>query len=199
MRFLQSLWAKIRESWHKPMPTIKAPATSDGSSDDIVIVRYRPQIDLAIKKILANRANFEKAVEGTFIPWWWVACVMYRENGVDMSRQLLNGQRWDRITTLVPKGLGPWGSWIDSAKFALAKYRGEGMHHWDIATAIVEWEKWNGLGYKRRGLNSPYVYSGTSRQNPGLYVADGKFDPRKMDPRPGCLAIYIGLKELGYV
>jgi lysozyme family protein len=50
-------------------------------------------------------------------------------------------------------------------------------------------ESFNGFGYRRHGLASPYLWSGTSLYLRGKYVSDGRFDPLALDGQLGCCAI----------
>jgi lysozyme family protein len=57
-------------------------------------------------------------------------------------------------------------------------------------------EKYNGVGYHNRGMPTPYLWAGTTIQEPGKYVADGEFDPDYMDTQPGCCGLLYVLHEL---
>lgn len=50
-------------------------------------------------------------------------------------------------------------------------------------------ENYNGLGYRRKGLPSPYVLAGSTGYEKGKYVADGKFDPNAVDRQLGVLVM----------
>lgn len=156
-------------------------------------------VESAVVRIIANKKLFEAGVEGTSVPWWWLAGIMYRENDVNMSRQMLNGEPWSRKTTIVPKGLGPWNSWVESTKYAI-RHMGLDRHpDWSMRAALMRAERWNGMGYSKKGLRSPYLWAGTNFEQPGMYVADGKFDSNKVDPRIGVAAIWKRLDQLGFL
>ena len=48
-------------------------------------------------------------------------------------------------------------------------------------------ERYNGLGYRNKGLPSPYVWAGTDKYTSGKYVADGVFDPNYVDQQLGVM------------
>jgi hypothetical protein len=52
------------------------------------------------------------------------------------------------------------------------------------------------LDYRRMGRRSPYLWAGTSHQQIGKYVADGKFDPGVTDRQPGVMPIIARVLEL---
>jgi lysozyme family protein len=50
------------------------------------------------------------------------------------------------------------------------------------------------MGYKKKGVPSPYLWSYTDQYQAGKYVADGKYDPTAVSKQPGVVAI---MKALG--
>jgi hypothetical protein len=54
-------------------------------------------------------------------------------------------------------------------------------------------EAYNGWGYVKKGINSPYLWSGTNHYTSGKYVRDGVFDPRAVSKQLGAVCM---LKEL---
>lgn len=48
-------------------------------------------------------------------------------------------------------------------------------------------ERYNGLGYRNKGLNSPYVLSGTTGYFEGKFTDDHKYDPYAIDYQVGVL------------
>ncbi len=54
-------------------------------------------------------------------------------------------------------------------------------------------ERYNGLGYYNKGVNSPYIYSGTNLYEKGYYPADGVYDPDLKDKHAG---VYVLIKKI---
>ncbi len=50
-------------------------------------------------------------------------------------------------------------------------------------------EMYNGPGYAKRGLPSPYIWAGTNQYAKGKYIADGHFDPNAVDHQLGCAGL----------
>jgi lysozyme family protein len=71
---------------------------------------------------LANRHRDEWAeVAGkTGVPRLWGLASFERESGSDYSRSPAQGDRWDRVSVDVPRGLGPYRCWGDAC---VAAYR----------------------------------------------------------------------------
>ncbi len=68
--------------------------------------------------------------------------------------------------------------------------------HWDIVTALIKCEAFNGMGYAAHGLPSPYVWGATNIQQAGKYTSDHGFDPTIWDHQPGVAALFLALKNL---
>lgn len=116
-----------------------------------------------------------------------IAVVHNLECNGDFDRQILNGELWKQQTILVPSSLGPWDSWAESTVDALANYALQNLH---------DLEAWNGWGYARRGVNSPYLWSGSNHGvGVGKYTSDGHYDPQAVSGQIGAALI---LPALGY-
>ncbi len=57
-------------------------------------------------------------------------------------------------------------------------------------------ELFNGLGYVGKGVNSPYVWGGTSEQQSGKYVADHVWSSTAWDTQLGVAAVIKRLAEM---
>lgn len=158
------------------------------------------QINAQAAKISANRKRYEAVSKATGVPWDVIGVIHYRESSGDFAGVLHNGQKIigsGKKTTLVPKGRGPFASWEESAFDALmncAPFAGNNKD-WSIGGTLDILERYNGLGYRNKGLPSPYLWAGTDQYVKGKYVADGKYDPNHVDKQLGVGPILIKLRE----
>lgn len=158
------------------------------------------QINAQAAKIEANRARYEAVAKKTGVPWDVIGVIHYRESSGSFAGVLHNGQKiigTGKKTTIVPKGRGPFKTWEDAAVDALmncAPYAGKNKD-WSIAGTLDLLERYNGLGYRNKGLSSPYLWAGTDQYAKGKYVADGKFDPNHVDQQLGVAPILMKLRE----
>ena len=83
-------------------------------------------------------------------------------------------------------------SWEESAIDALRLNDFVNWHDWSVGGMIVLFERNNGLGYRKRGLRSPYVWGCTNVYRGGAYVADGHFDPNARSHTVGPQRCYAG-------
>ena len=54
---------------------------------------------------------------------------------------------------------------------------------------MLLFEKFNGMGYNKTGLYSPYLWSYTNYYVKGKFTGHGKFDPDAKSKQPGTAAI----------
>jgi lysozyme family protein len=97
------------------------------------------------------------------------------------------------VTVHVPKGRGPFATWELAAIDALLMEKHKFPSEWDIVGKLNFCEAYNGMGYSKRNVPSPYVLSWTNGYNKGKYVADGKYDPNFVDQQCGTAAIILGI------
>lgn len=151
-------------------------------------------------KIQAYEARYKFIEDQTGVPWFIVASIHNQEMGSDLGvfkAVLHNGERivgTGRKTTLVPKGKGPFDTWEIAAIDALGGVGSHRKESWSLGHCLDWLERYNGLGYRNRGIPSPYLWAMTDQYAKGHYVADGVFDPNAVSKNTGCVAL---LKILG--
>lgn len=159
----------------------------------------------AAQRILAARDQLQPVEDATDVPWYLVGCWLYRESNLNFGTILANGQSLKRVTTIVPKGLGPFSSFLEGAVASIQyehKVRG-GKDFYKVgkATWVLEYqlwasEEWNGEGYYSHNVDSPYVWAWTSLYTRGKFDSDGHFNSGLVDPQGGIAAILMALFEI---
>lgn len=167
------------------------------------IARFTRSTDInaAAAKIEANRKRYEAVSKATGVPWDVIGVIHYRESSNDFAGVLHNGEKiigTGKKTTLVPKGRGPFSSWEEAAIDALVNAPPQAAKNkdWSIAGTLDILERYNGLGYRKKRLPSPYLWAGTDQYVKGKYVADGKYDPEHVDKQLGTAAILMRLRDM---
>lgn len=157
-------------------------------------------INAQAAKIEAHRDRYELVSKATGVPWDVIGVIHYREASGDFAGVLHDGEKiigTGRKTVKVPKGRGPFSTWEEAAIDALTicpPYAAKNTD-WSIGGTLDLLEKYNGLGYRNKGLPSPYLWAGTDQYVKGKYVADGKYDPNHVDTQLGCAAILLKLRD----
>jgi lysozyme family protein/peptidoglycan hydrolase-like protein with peptidoglycan-binding domain len=153
------------------------------------------------RKAINGKATYQQVERLTGAPWYFVALCHYRESNFDFDTYLGNGESLHRVTCLVPKGRGPFASFVDGAVDALRIQHFVGTQDWCIARTLYRLECFNGLGYHAKGVNSPYLYGGSTLYGPpdaraGKFVADHVFDPNHVDSQLGTAVILHAMMSL---
>lgn len=162
-----------------------------------------PTFKAVADRLMFNRPRYEAvakalAAKGYQIPWEFIAVTHQREASGNFNTYLGNGQPLNKKTTIVPKGRGPFpGGWEEGAIDALVyapPYAAKNKD-WSIKGTLDKLEEYNGLGYRAKGVPSPYLWAGTNQYVKGKYVADHVYDPNHVDTQLGCAGL---LKFMGY-
>jgi lysozyme family protein len=170
-----------------------------GELYNIMIVNPDKVDDLEhiIVKIKANKGTYDEVSTQTSVPWYTVAAIHYRESGLSFKHHLHNGDPLTERTVHIPKGRpikgAPPFTWKDSAIDALNMSWLSKNKDWSIGNTLALIERYNGLGYQKKGLPSPYIWSWTNQYHKGKYVEDGKFDPNAVDQQCGAAVIIKSL------
>jgi len=153
------------------------------------------------ERLVAARAKmvYQQIERDTGVPWFIVAVIHEREASQRWDRQLGQGDPLNEVSRHVPKGRGPFSSFIDGADDALkncAPYLGR-WRDWSPGGALTALELYNGTGYESfHHMASPYVWGGSDIYHVGKYVADGKFDANVEDHQLGCAVLLKCMMEI---
>lgn len=155
------------------------------------------KVSAIARALLKNRDRYEKiAAQVGKVPWWWVAAIHHMEANADFTKYLGNGQRLGAVTTLVPRGRGPFSSFEAGAIDALRLKKLHEIPEWGVARALYEAERYNGWGYLGK-INSPYLWSFTDLYSRGKYVEDHVYDANSVSLQCGVAATFKAFEELG--
>lgn len=179
-------------------------------SERYILAKIKPEkmaeVEAVAKKISQNKPRYEAVslTLATGMPWWFVAIVHCMEGGGKFTRHLHNGDPLTARTVNVPKGRPVLGkapfSWEESAIDAIQYMEGQNKiwrqlkGKWDLESILKKFEAYNGMGYQKKGLLSPYLYSYTQFYEKGKYAFDGKYDPNLVSKQPGVIPL---MKALG--
>jgi lysozyme family protein len=157
------------------------------------------------RKIIASQNRYAIAVSGTGVPWWFIAVIHAMECSLRFDQHLHNGDPISHRTKRVPKDRPPAGSppfsWEESAKDAVRYQKFDQVKDWSLPSALYHWHRYNGINneYKRRGIPTPYLWSGCQHYRKGKYVADGVFDENAVSRQAGAAVLLKTLIDLDAV
>ena len=135
----------------------------------------------------------------TSVPWFVIAVIHEREASQHWWANIANGEPFNRITKMVPRGRGPFHSWQDAGVDALKNcppFMAKNQD-WSAGGTLMHLVQYNGLAYEfHHNEWSPYVWAATNHEQRGKYVTDGHYDPRVWDMQLGCAAMLKSMSQL---
>ncbi len=159
-----------------------------------------PQVNRCVETIVGGRSEYEKIAAATGIPWYFTGIVHLMECSCNFKKHLHNGDPLTARTVRVPQGYPKRGnppfSFFDSAVDALNLEGFSNWSEWSVAGMLFCFEKYNGFGYRRKNINSPYLWSGSNQYSKGKFVRDGYFDPQAVSSQIGTAVILRRMSEL---
>lgn len=168
---------------------------------------FRPSHEARIKKMadtaIAHKDRYRTVGDPLGIPWWFVAGLHQMESTYNFTRHLHNGDPLSGRTVHVPANRPATGtppfSWEESCSDALELQKLDGLADWSLARALWRWERYNGFGYRKKLVPSPYLWSFSSLYLRGKYVADGKWDGAATSQQCGTAVLLKALLDRGEV
>lgn len=166
-------------------------------------IDYQPD---TVKAVARRVLAVKKTCSGFWeVPWWFVALCWLRECNLDPKGSLAQGDPWNKKSTHVPKGRGPFNSWREAAEDALKLEGYDKKKDWGVGAVLFMFEGFNGYGYRTKGVPSPYLWSHTNHyadgswdDDPkgGKYIRDHVWDGNVYDSQIGVCAVLKSLIEI---
>lgn len=158
------------------------------------------EADTIARKLFANKTRYAAASARTLVPWFVIAAWHWREASGNFTTHLHNGDPLTARTFHVPAGRPPSEppfTWDDSAYDALVTLKAlNTVGNWTVERIAYESERYNGWGYRNRGVPSAYVWSFSNIYKGGKYVADGVWSATAVDKQCGVMPMIKQLAKL---
>jgi lysozyme family protein len=152
-------------------------------SDCQITPSRKSEVMLTAKRLVSDSAKeqYISLQNATGVPWFVIAIIHEREASQNFNDSLAQGDPWNRVSTHVPRGRGPFKSFFDAGVDALVNCAPfvSRWKDWTPGGTLTILELYNGTGYEDYHHEvSPYVWGATNHQQWGKYVSDG-FSPYK--------------------
>ncbi|MEP6840214.1 MAG: peptidoglycan-binding protein [Bradyrhizobium sp.] len=149
-------------------------------------------------KAVNNKARYQAIEAQTGVSWVFIAVSHYRESSQNFTRSLAQGDPWNKVSTHVPAGRGPFASFEDAAVDALVNCAPHAATNtdWSIGGMLTLLERYNGLSYALAKRPSPYIWSGTNQYKIGKVIVDHGPIEEIVDKQLGCAGLIIKMKSL---
>lgn len=160
----------------------------------------RDVVRATAKKIIANKSRYMAVQEATGVPWFVIGLIHKMEGNLSFAKHLHNGDSLAKRTRRVPAGRpvkgNPPFTWEESAIDAL---RYDGLHKqtdWTVERIAFAFEKFNGFGYRRAGVPSPYLWSFSNHYSIGKYEFDGVYNPALISQQSGAMVVLKAMADV---
>lgn len=152
-----------------------------------------------VDRIQSGKSIYLDIQSKTNVPWYFIALCHLRESNLNFKKHLHNGDSLESRTVRVPpnrplKGEGPF-SFEESAIDALQMKNYHKVKKWTYERICYCLETYNGFGYRKYKVNSPYLWAGTNNYTIGKYVKDHVYDPDVIDRQLGCMSVLKTLTD----
>ncbi len=150
-------------------------------------------------KLIKHKQQYLDVQRFTGVPWYWIAAIHNRESDANFTTHLHNGDPLSARTYHVPAnrplvGEPPF-SWVESAIDALTLAGYTTKTTWSIEEMLYRGELYNGLGPRRKGIKTGYLWSYTDKYIMGKYVFDGRWNGKTVDVQMGLVPIWQALAK----
>lgn len=157
-----------------------------------------------LKAMTQFRTRYEKLSATTGVPWFFIGVAHAMEASFNFRAHLHNGdfplsQRTRQVPAGRPRTWLPPSDWESSARDALALLGFIGKTDWSLERTLHRLEAYNGFGYRRLGVPSPYLWCFSNHYERGKYVADGKWNAQARSQQCGAAVILKMLANAGAV
>jgi len=137
------------------------------------------------------------------VPWYFVGIIHSLEGSFNFSAHLHNGDPLRGRTWQVPAGRpkewNPPTDWASSAADAMVLKKYDNQPDWSVAQMLYRFEKYNGFGYRSRGIETPYLWSFSNQYSKGKYVKDGVWDSNAVSRQCGAALLVKELVSRGVI
>lgn len=168
-----------------------------------------PEIRWILSRLLlpAARPRYDRVAAATGVPRFVVAILHMMEASGNFGTHLHNGDPLTARTVHVPPGRPPQPpangavySWEESAIDALLLKGLNRNTDWSIPGLAFVFESYNGFGYRKTPVKSPYLWSFSTAYTAGKFTQDhGRFDPRAVSKQAGAMVLVRALVEAGAI
>ena len=143
-----------------------------------------------LKVVEKFRDRYESVGKATGVPWYFIGAIHGLESSFNFRAHLHNGDfPLSARTRQVPSGRPtvwlPPSDWESSAKDALRVLGFAGKSDWTLERTLYRLEAYNGFGYRKRGVATPYLWCLSNQYERGKFVADGSWNPNARSQQCG--------------
>lgn len=181
----------------------------------ICFVNGEPPVDKTIQSKQSASWHYyytaDTAAQNKGIPWFVIALIHYLECNFNFNQHLYNGDPLSDYTHRAPAGEPHVGHKppFTFEESAVASLKREGFHainQWTLPVILKTLEQYNGFGYEKMHLHTPYLWGGSNHYQQGKFVEhklNGKwksiFEPQTVSKQIGAAVILRTMELRGVI
>ena len=169
----------------------------------VIRAERRAGVEPLVSQLLEHKDRYQTVGNQTDVPWYIIAVIHNMESSQRFTRHLHNGDPLTARTVQVPAGRpvagNPPFAWEESAVDALVFEKFDRVEDWSLPGALFQLEKFNGVGSRNRGINTPYLWGFSTHYAKGKFVADGVFDPNAVSQQCGAAVLLRRMVDEGAI
>lgn len=202
--FKREFWAQLVTEFEKKPGLITSPSTGPYSklfNSMKIRSSWEARVVFAADLVGGYKSRYETVMRMSNVPWHIIGLIHLMESNCNFKTHLHNGDSLSARTVHVPRGRPKKGeppfSWEESAVDAL-EY--DGIKSIDtLEKQLAALEKFNGMGYRKKGINTPYLWSGSNHYTKGKFVSDGVYSSEAVSQQVGAAPVLKVLIQRGLV
>lgn len=165
---------------------------------------YADSIGWHLTMLRNARSRYEGVGAEVGVPWHFIGVIHALEASFNFRAHLHNGdhpltQRTRQVPAGRPATWLPPTDWESSAKDALRLLGFTGKSDWSLERTLYRLEAYNGFGYRRQGVPTPYLWSFSEHYAAGKFVADGRFNAKARSQQCGAAVMLKLLADAGEI
>jgi len=160
----------------------------------------------ATQRLYQSSVNVNTINTSSAIPWYFIACVHYRESTSNFNKHLHNGDPLSNYTKQHPAnrpqvGHKPPFTFEESAADALRLRKLDKESLWTLPKILARLEQYNGIAkaYETNHINSPYLWGGSNLYTKGGFPRDHYFSLNYVNKQLGVAVILKELEQRGII
>lgn len=156
-------------------------------------------------KAIANaKDRYGKVADELKVPWYFIGLIHGMEASYNFRAHLHNGDfPLSSRTRQVPAGRPavwlPPSDWESSAKDAIRLLGFANKTDWTLERTLHRLEAFNGFGYRKVGVPTPYLWSFSTHYAGGKFTSDGKFDAKAKSKQCGGAVLMKAMADAGAI
>ncbi len=163
---------------------------------------YRDTTEWHHDMMQKSKPRYKSVSESTGVPWYFIAVCHALESSFNFRAHLHNGDfpltaRTRQVPAGRPTKWLPPSDWELSARDALRLLGFADQKDWSLERTLYRLEAYNGFGYRRYGVASPYLWSFSNHYERGKYIADRKWSATAKSQQCGAAVMLKILTDAG--